>query len=167
MLIALKSKLKDIDSKLEARTSKIRTDFDCHILPGLGDGPATMDESIEMAMALDKAGFANVYCTPHRIKRKVEVDNRAISESSTALQKRLNDEHIDLQLLPGSVYCLNEFLLEALRDPLPLGNTRCLVIEVTSESEESIVRETCIRIKGSNIKQSISCARLKKVDTNA
>ena len=43
-------------------------DFHCHILPGLDDGPAHIDESVAMAAALRDAGFRTIYCTPHLIK---------------------------------------------------------------------------------------------------
>lgn len=40
-------------------------DLHCHLLPGLDDGPATMDESIELAAAQVSAGIDTVVATPH------------------------------------------------------------------------------------------------------
>lgn len=43
-------------------------DWHCHILPGLDDGAADMEQSLAMAAALATAGFRTVYCTPHRMQ---------------------------------------------------------------------------------------------------
>jgi protein-tyrosine phosphatase len=75
-------------------------DFHCHILPGLDDGPKTIEESIEMAEALQNAGFTAVYCTPHLIKGAYEADNEAVRTAAAVLQKRLNNENIGLELFP-------------------------------------------------------------------
>jgi protein-tyrosine phosphatase len=53
-------------------------DFHCHILPGLDDGPKTIEEYIDMAEALQNAGFTAVYCTPQLIKVAYEADNEAV-----------------------------------------------------------------------------------------
>jgi protein-tyrosine phosphatase len=125
------------------------TDWHCHLLPGLDDGPATMDESIEMAAALQKAGFASVYCTPHLIKGGFDADNGAVREMLTALQARLHGENIDLRLLPGREYYLDEFFFDYLKDPLPLGETKYIMLEFPNYIAPEFVKETCFRIKRS------------------
>jgi protein-tyrosine phosphatase len=40
-------------------------DLHCHLLPGLDDGPATLDETLETARAQVRAGVERVVCTPH------------------------------------------------------------------------------------------------------
>lgn len=40
-------------------------DLHCHILPGLDDGPATIEESLEMAEAAIADGITHVVATPH------------------------------------------------------------------------------------------------------
>jgi protein-tyrosine phosphatase len=124
-------------------------DWHCHLLPGLDDGPATVDESMEMAAALRKAGFASVYCTPHLIKGGFDADNGAVRETLTALQARLKDENIDLRLLPGREYYLDEFLFDYLKDPLPLGETKYIMLELPNPIPSEFVKEACFRIKRS------------------
>ena len=116
-------------------------DWHCHLLPGLDDGPATMDESVEMAAALRKVGFASVYCTPHLIKGCFDADNDAVRETLTALQAMLHDENIDLRLLPGREYCLDEFLFDYLKDPLPLGETKYNMLELPNHIAPEFVKE--------------------------
>ncbi len=122
-------------------------DFHCHLLPGLDDGSATIDEAIEMAVALQKAGFITVYCTPHFIKSVYEANNEEIRESLNALQTRLKNENINLQLLAGREYYLDEFLLDYLKNPLPLGDTNMIMLEIPRYIPPELVKETCYRIK--------------------
>src|SRR5260370_37703610 len=44
-------------------------DLHCHILPGLDDGPATMEESMAMAEAAIADGIKHVVATPHSSNR--------------------------------------------------------------------------------------------------
>jgi protein-tyrosine phosphatase len=138
-----------VNSKLKTQNSKLLVDWHCHLLPGLDDGPATMDESMEMATAMQKAGFADVYCTPHLIKGGFDADNGAVRASLAALQARLKDENIDLLLLPGREYYLDEFLFDYLKDPLPLGETKYIMLELPNHIAPEFVKEACFRIKRS------------------
>jgi protein-tyrosine phosphatase len=40
-------------------------DLHCHILPGLDDGPDTLDESAAMGRIYADAGYDRVVATPH------------------------------------------------------------------------------------------------------
>ncbi|MEN6433482.1 MAG: CpsB/CapC family capsule biosynthesis tyrosine phosphatase [Smithella sp.] len=122
-------------------------DFHCHILPGLDDGSKTIEESIEMAEALQNAGFTAVYCTPHLIKGAYEADNEAVRTAAAVLQKRLNNENIGLELFPGREYYLDEFLPEYLKYPLPLGGTNFIMLEIPIHIPLEFIKETCFRIK--------------------
>ena len=122
-------------------------DWHCHLLPGLDDGPAAMDESLEMAASLRKAGLASVYCTPHLIKGCFDADNGAVQAALAALQASLKDENIDLRLLPGREYYLDEFLSDYLKKPLPLGQTKYILLEISQHIAAEVVRETCFWIK--------------------
>jgi protein-tyrosine phosphatase len=124
-------------------------DYHCHILPGVDDGPATVDEAVEMAAGLQKAGFTGVYCTPHLIKGSFEADNSAILEALRNLQKRLHAENINLELIPGREYYMDEFLFDYLESPLPMGDTKYIMVEIPNHIPRKFVQESCFRIKRS------------------
>ncbi len=106
-----------------------------------------MDESIEMARSLSRAGYTTVYCTPHLIRGSYEADNATVKSAVALLQAELLEKRIDLLLFPGREYYLDEFLLEYLKDPLPLGETNSLLIEIPGYMPVQFVKETCYRIK--------------------
>jgi protein-tyrosine phosphatase len=123
------------------------SDWHCHILPGLDDGAATLDESVEMAAALRKAGFSAVYCTPHLIRGAFEANSDVVITSIAELQNRLDTLRIDLRLLPGREHYLDEFFPDCLVDPQTLGADGHLLIEVAPHVSSDYLKDTCSRIR--------------------
>jgi protein-tyrosine phosphatase len=106
-----------------------------------------MDEAVEMAMALHQAGYSTVYCTPHMVKGTFEIDNATVRTTLTSLQAELSRREIELRLLPGREYYLDEFLDDHLRDPLPLGDTRLFLVEIANHLPVKYVKEAFFRLR--------------------
>jgi len=121
-------------------------DWHCHILPGLDDGPALLEESLEMAAMLSAAGFTRIHCTPHCIRGYYDADNGAVLHSVSTLQKYIVDRGIRLRLLPGREYYLDEFFTAYLHDPIPLGETNLILIEIPDQAPHEFIKESCFRI---------------------
>jgi protein-tyrosine phosphatase len=116
-------------------------DWHCHILPGLDDGAADIEQSLAMAAALAAAGFRTVYCTPHRMPGCYEASNEQVRQGLAELQERLMERGIPLLLQPGCEYCLDEYLLSSLDDPRPLGDSRLILVEILPRFTAEIVRQ--------------------------
>ena len=116
-------------------------DWHSHILPGIDDGPAEMEQSLAMASALSGAGFTTVYCTPHLIRGCYEAGNDEVRRGVVELQERLDFSTIPLTLLPGREYSLDECMLASLEDPLPLGNSRLILVEIPPQLSADMVRQ--------------------------
>ncbi len=116
-------------------------DWHCHILPGLDDGAANIEQALSMAAALAAAGFQTVYCTPHRMPGCYEADNDQVQQGVVALQDQLREKEIPLILQPGCEYCLDEFLLSSLDTPLPLGDSRLILVEILPRTTADLVRQ--------------------------
>jgi protein-tyrosine phosphatase len=129
--------------------TNLLTDYHCHLLPGLDDGAATMDEAVEMATALRQAGYSTVYCTPHMLKGTFEVDNATVRTTLSSLQAELTRRQIELQLLPGREYYLDEFFSEHLKDPLLLGETRLILVEIPENLQAEFIKSTFFQLKSS------------------
>jgi protein-tyrosine phosphatase len=77
-----------------------RTDIHFHLLPGVDDGPATMEDSLELARLAVRDGTRTVVATPH-IRREYLADPSEVRDRVAELQDRLRLEGIPLSVLPG------------------------------------------------------------------
>jgi protein-tyrosine phosphatase len=75
----------------------VRTELHFHLLPGVDDGPATVEESVALARMAIADGTTTVITTPHA--RLVDV--RAVPDYVRALRARLAAERVALRVLPG------------------------------------------------------------------
>lgn len=106
-----------------------------------------MAEAVEMARGLWQAGYSTVYCTPHLVKGSYEADNGTVRTAVATLQSELARQQIGLELFPGREYYLDEFLIDYLKNPLPLGTTKFILVEIPNQMPVSVVKDTCYRIK--------------------
>ncbi len=127
------------------------TDYHCHLLPCIDDGPASVDESIEMARLLSKAGYHTVYCTPHMIKGLYEADNDSVKKGISDLQEVLNRKGIALKLLHGREYFLDSNFMDYINDLMPLENTSYLLIEIPPHTYPGMVEDSLSAIKRQNL----------------
>jgi protein-tyrosine phosphatase len=133
-----------------SKKSKGFTDYHCHILPGLDDGPSTIKESMKMARLLAAAGYTTVYCTPHMLKHVYDADNDTVRNTVALLQQEIDKEKLPIKLFAGREYYLDEFFSDYLQNPMPLGDTRFLLIEIPPYIFPEMVRDTFIDIMESS-----------------
>jgi protein-tyrosine phosphatase len=86
-------------------------DVHCHCLPGLDDGPGTLDEAVELCRWLAADGITSVVATPHQLGR-YDLGNSAakIAERLALLEERLEREAIPLEVVPGADVRIDERL---------------------------------------------------------
>jgi len=111
-------------------------DLHSHILPGLDDGAQSIDESLEMAHMAARDGTTVLVATPHQFDGIYNVPRAAILEGVRALQKRLNEERIDLRILPGADVHVEPDLSQRLRNGEALAladGDRYLLVEFPSD----------------------------------
>jgi len=96
-------------------------DLHCHILPGLDDGAATIEESVAMAESAITGGITHVVATPHssaeyyfefdqvrRLRDELQgrVGNRL--QLATGCDFHLNPENLESLHQNPSIYCINQ-----------------------------------------------------------
>jgi protein-tyrosine phosphatase len=77
-------------------------DLHCHILPGIDDGPADIEESLAMARYAVKNGISAIVATPHALGSGFDNPPEKIHQAMFDLQKRLDKDKIPLTLHPGA-----------------------------------------------------------------
>jgi protein-tyrosine phosphatase len=76
-------------------------DLHCHILPGLDDGPTTLDEALAMARFCAADGITHIAATPH-CNRTTHLLRDDILPEVARFNKALAANGIPLTVLPGS-----------------------------------------------------------------
>ncbi len=77
-------------------------DLHCHILPGLDDGPSSLEESLEMCRIAVEDGIHTIVATPHMLNGMFPVGRKDVLEGVQDLSKALGAASIPLQVLPGA-----------------------------------------------------------------
>jgi protein-tyrosine phosphatase len=101
-----------------------------HILPGLDDGPAEKDESLEMCRIAWEDGVKTVVATPH-FNRTFANEPEQIRAAVDELNGSLTASEIGLRIVPGMEVRVSGELLQDLRNGrlLPLNNNKHVLLE--------------------------------------
>jgi protein-tyrosine phosphatase len=81
-------------------------DLHAHILPGIDDGPRTLEDALKMARLAVADGITTMVSTPHLFRRKsVELGELnhpdKIRQAVASFNEKLAEEQIELTVLPG------------------------------------------------------------------
>jgi protein-tyrosine phosphatase len=86
-------------------------DVHCHCLPEIDDGPATLDDALDLCEALVDDGVTTVVCTPHQLGGYDRINTAAsIRQAVADLSAVLAAERIPLELFPGADVRVDERL---------------------------------------------------------
>ena len=105
-------------------------DIHAHILPGVDDGPATWQESLEIAQHLCSQGVSKVFATPHILFKNFS-SNFNIPQLCTKLNDKIRQKGIDLEVIPGAELYIEPFYKfdRAFYHNFTMGNSKYLLIE--------------------------------------
>jgi len=82
-------------------------DLHCHILPGIDDGPATIEDAVDLIRAAAAAGMTTMVATPH-VSPRYQNDAASIAEALAAVKSRLIQERVTVDLRPGAELAIHQ-----------------------------------------------------------
>ncbi|MGH2945885.1 MAG: tyrosine-protein phosphatase [Solirubrobacteraceae bacterium] len=105
-------------------------DLHAHILPGLDDGPESMDAAVAMARVAVAGGTRAMATTSH-VNRGFGLQAADLEAAREALVARLAEEEVELELLPGGEVSPGRLpdLDDAALRAFALGGGRCVLLE--------------------------------------
>jgi protein-tyrosine phosphatase len=125
-------------------------DLHCHLLPGIDDGPPTLDGSLELARALAADGIEVVAATPHVRDDHPSVVPDELAGRCAELRAALAADGVGLEVVPGGELDLARGL-EASPDELRLvsyGQTgRYLLVETPYAGLSSLFEEQLFELE--------------------
>ena len=87
-------------------------DLHCHLLPGIDDGPETLDQAIALAAHAVKSGITYAVVTPHVHIGRYENDLASIRRDLAAFQRELDSLKIPLRMGLGGEVRLGPEIIE-------------------------------------------------------
>lgn len=110
-------------------------DIHCHLLPGIDDGPPTVEAAMALACALVEDGVTQVVCTPHVFPGRFENRRSSIAEEFLRFSQLVQEAGLQLDLLWAGEVRLTPEVLDLLRlQELPLlgqvGAAKTLLLEL-------------------------------------
>jgi protein-tyrosine phosphatase len=105
-------------------------DLHCHLLPGIDDGPETIEGSVALARGAAAAGMSTVVATPH-VNRLYPNDAETITRSVAELRGRLGRDGVELEVRPGAEIAITRLadIAPAQLRRLSLGGGPWLLVE--------------------------------------
>ncbi|MBN2342386.1 MAG: capsular biosynthesis protein [Deltaproteobacteria bacterium] len=119
------------------------TDFHCHILPDIDDGPKDERGSLAIATLLLELGVNRICCTPHVISDLYPNTTEKIVARVNEFQKTLNDRGIPLELIPAAEYYAEPAFLDRIEkgDILCTGEKRYVLFESPAEHPPRFLKD--------------------------
>ncbi|MGE7934943.1 tyrosine-protein phosphatase [Viridibacillus arvi] len=107
-------------------------DIHNHILPGLDDGPKSIEEAVLLATNAVSNGITHIIATPHHHDGKYMNSSTVVEEAVVNFNKELDERSIPLKILPGQeIHMYNSLISDLNKDLLTLGNSgKYILIEL-------------------------------------
>ena len=105
-------------------------DLHFHLLPGIDDGPASMEEAVALARAAAELGTSTIVATPH-VSWHYPNDARTIRRAAESLRRRLRELDVDVEVAWGAEIAMTRIgaIEEAELAELALGDGPWLLVE--------------------------------------
>jgi protein-tyrosine phosphatase len=81
-------------------------DLHCHLLPGIDDGPGTLEEALALARAAAAGGTRTMIATPH-IDHRWNVEPTEVAGMVERMREALAEAHIELDVRAGGEIALS------------------------------------------------------------
>ncbi|HEV2769827.1 MAG TPA: CpsB/CapC family capsule biosynthesis tyrosine phosphatase [Solirubrobacteraceae bacterium] len=123
-------------------------DLHCHVLPGLDDGPPTLDEALAQLREAAARGMAAMVATPHVSWQFPQVTAQRIAAGVEAVNAALQAAQIELEVLPGAEVQLSRWneLDETEAAGLRLGGGPWTLVELPFVTSPSLVESSLFAI---------------------
>ncbi len=127
----------------------VQVDIHSHLLPGIDDGSADLEESLKLVKELIALGYKKIITTPHIMGDFYKNTPEIVASKLDELKKYLKANGVEIDIEAAAEYYLDEWFLEKLKSPKPLltfGNNY-LLFETSYINEPSHLTEAIFEMR--------------------
>ncbi len=124
-------------------------DIHTHILPGIDDGPQTIEESIEILRKAADAGIGAIVATPHVLEMPSETAWQGVRDTFNSLKQMLILEKIDIELILGAELFISPDLPQKIKEnrELTINNgNKYVLLELPLQEIPSFTDQTIFEL---------------------
>ncbi len=109
-------------------------DLHAHVLPGIDDGPATLDEALGLLHAMQEQGVHTVVAAAHALDGRYNATRDAVLRAVDAVNEGIVQAGMTIRVLPSMELYLGFDVLRAVKtgQVLGLNGSKYLVVELPS-----------------------------------
>lgn len=129
-------------------------DLHTHILPGIDDGVPTEDDAVEFARVAAADGVRTIVATPHCREGFYVNERDTVLPAVSRLKKRLADENVPLEILPGAEVHICPDLVARVRDGRAMtlaNNGTTLLLELSTTQHPMELERLIFELKVAGI----------------
>lgn len=106
-------------------------DFHSHIIPNIDDGSRSVEETFNLIKEAEKVGFNKIISTSHYMEDYYETDSKERKVWIEALNGKIKEQNINMQLYLGSEIYITENLIDLLEQgqASTINNTSYVLFE--------------------------------------
>ncbi|HXS37757.1 MAG TPA: CpsB/CapC family capsule biosynthesis tyrosine phosphatase [Flavipsychrobacter sp.] len=128
--------------------SFLATDIHSHYIPGIDDGAQTIEDSIELVLAMKQLGFKSLVTTPHVKYDHFPNTTETITTGLQVLKNGLSERGIDMPIKAAAEYYIDDYFMRLLQsEPLLTINENEVLVELSFLFEPVKLHETLFKIQ--------------------
>lgn len=107
-------------NKTEDLLPPLKVDIHSHLLPGLDDGVATLEEAEQIIRSFRELGYTHIITTPHVMSDAYRNTREGILASLETLREHLRSRDLGMRISAAAEYYLDEVLFRMVETDQPL-----------------------------------------------
>ncbi len=128
--------------------NQLVVDLHSHLIPGIDDGSASMEESLELINRFVSFGYRKLITTPHIMQDRFDNSHETIREKGKALRAAIQEANIPIELEFAAEYNLDDGFIEKIRskDLLSFTPYKYVLFELPKFSKPCFVEQVIFEI---------------------
>ncbi len=132
-----------------ADLSEVQCDMHSHLLPGIDDGAADMDTSLQLIRGMHELGYKKLITTPHVMWEMFKNTREKILAAYQSVSEKLAQSQIPVELAVAAEYYMDDHFEEILRkdEPLLTLHDNMILVEFSFIRQPTDLKEMLFKLQ--------------------